>query len=278
MENLPPRFSRRVENYIKYRPHYPQAMIDLLQRECHLTTTAVIADIGSGTGLLTEVFLKNGYRVFGVEPDSEMRAAAEYLLQGYWHFTSISATAEATTLAGHSVDVVTAGQAFHWFDREQARKEFLRILVPKGWVVLVWNIQRTAGTPFLAALEQFWQTYLTREGLHTEAIGQDLSTLLQQTNPVYRWRLHPELADQELVSPLFRTGSYIVKTFENHQVYDFEGLKGRVLSAGSAPEAGHPRFTEMIEALSALFQTHQVDGTITIEQETRMCYGQISNI
>ena len=277
MENPPPRFSRRVENYIKYRPRYPQAIIDLLQRECHLTTTAVIADIGSGTGLLTELFLNNGYRVFGVEPDPEMRAAAEYLFQGYRHFTSISATAEATTLADHSVDVVTAGQAFHWFDREQARREFLRILVPKGWAVLVWNIQRTAGTPFLAALEQFWQTYLTREGLHAEATGQDLSTLLQQTNPVYRWRLHPEQADQELVSPLFRTGFYKVKTFENHQVYDFEGLKGRVLSAGSAPEAGHPRFTEMLEALSALFQTHQVDGTITIEQETRVCYGQISN-
>ncbi len=155
MENALPHFSRRVENYIKYRPRYPQTIIALLQRECHLTTTAVIADIGSGTGLLTEVFLKNGHRVFGVEPDSEMRAAAEYLLQRYRHFTSISATAEATTLADHSVDVVTAGQAFHWFDREQARREFLRILVPNGYVVLVWNIQRTAGTPFLAALEHF---------------------------------------------------------------------------------------------------------------------------
>ena len=276
MENALPRFSRRVENYFKYRPRYPQAIIDLLQRECHLTTMDVIADIGSGTGLLTELFLNNGFRVFGVEPDPEMRAAAEYLLQGYPRFTSIAATAEATSLADHSVDVVTAGQAFHWFDREQARREFLRILVPKGWAVLVWNIQRTTGTPFLAALEQFWQTYLTREGLNAEATGRDLSTLLQQTNPIYRWRLHPERADQELVSPLFRSGSYRVKTFENHQVYDFEGLKGRVLSSGGAPEAGHPRFTEMLEALEALFRTHQVDGNITIEQETRVCYGQLS--
>ena len=60
-------------------------------------------------------------------------------------------------------------------------------------------------------------------------------------------------------------------------MYDCEGLKGRVLSSGTAPEAGHPRFTEMVEALEALFRTHQVHGTITIEQETRVCYGQLSN-
>jgi hypothetical protein len=188
-----------------------------------------------------------------------------------------AATAEATSLAGHSVDVVTAGQAFHWFDHEQARKEFLRILVPNGWMVLVWNLQRTAGTPFLHALEQFWQSYLTHEGLNAQATGQDLSTLLQYTNPVYRWRLHSEQADQELISPLFRSGVYRVKTFENHQVYNFEGLKGRVLSSGSAPAAEHPRFREMLEALEALFQMHQVDGTITIEQETRVYYGRLAN-
>jgi SAM-dependent methyltransferase len=277
MEDSVPHFSRRVENYIKYRPGYPPAILDLLRRECQLTTQAAIADIGSGTGLLTKLFLNHGNRVFGIEPEPKMRAAATYLLRGYPRFTSIAATAEATSLADHSVDVVTAGQAFHWFDHEQARREFLRILVPKGWVVLVWNIQRTTGTPFLDALEQFWQTYLTREGLNALATGQDLSTLLQQTNPVYRWRSNPEQADQELISPLFRSGAFRVKTFENHQVHDFEGLKGRVLSSGTAPEAGHPRFTQMLEALEALFQAHQVDGTITIEHETRVCYGQLSS-
>ena len=133
MENPRHLFSSRAENYIKYRPRYPQAIIDLLQRECYLTTTAVIADIGSGTGLLTEVFLNSGHRVLGVEPDPEMRAAAQRLWQGYPRFTSIAATAEATSLADHSVDVVTVGQAFQRFDREQARREFLRILVPQGW-------------------------------------------------------------------------------------------------------------------------------------------------
>ncbi len=155
MENSTPYFTRLVENYIKYRPGYPQAIIDLLQRECSLTTKAIIADIGSGTGLLTELFLRNGHQVFGIEPHPAMRAAAQHLLQGYPRFTSIAATAEATTLADHSVDVVDAEQAFHWFDRERARREFARILVPKGWVVLAWNDQRTTGIPFLVALERF---------------------------------------------------------------------------------------------------------------------------
>jgi SAM-dependent methyltransferase len=276
MENSTPRFTRRVENYIKYRPRYPQAIIDLLRKECHLTPQAIIADIGSGTGLLTELFLNHGNRVFGIEPDPDMQAAAAYLLQGHPHFTSIAATAEATSLTAHSIDMVTAGQAFHWFDPQRARSEFLRILVPGGWVVLVWNVQKTTGTPFLAALEQFWQTYLTREGLQGVATGQALTTLLQQTRPVYAWRLNPERADQELLSPFFRPVGYNMKTFENPLVCDFEGLKGRVLSGGSAPSTEHPRYTEMLEALEAIFQVYQVNGTVTIEQETRVCYGQLS--
>ncbi|MEO8956212.1 MAG: class I SAM-dependent methyltransferase [Ktedonobacteraceae bacterium] len=276
MEEPGPRFSRRVEHYLKYRPHYPQTIIEVLKRECHLTQHSLIADIGAGTGMLSVVFLTNGNRVFGIEPDPEMRAAAEYVLRKYPTFMSIAATAEATSLAEHSVDVVTAGQAFHWFDRERARKEFARILVPRGWVVLVWNRQRTEGTPFLVALEQFWQTYLTREGLQAVATDQDLTLLLQETNPVYRWRLDTGRTSQELIAPFFGSDGFAMQTFENPQVYDFEGLKGRVLSGGSAPQADHPRYAQMLEALEAIFQMHQVNGNVTIEYETQVWYGQLS--
>jgi SAM-dependent methyltransferase len=277
MEQGRPRFSVRVENYIKYRPRYPQAVLDLLRQECQLAPEAVVADMGSGTGLLTELFLKNGNRVFAIEPDPAMRAAAEWLLRGYPGFTSIAATAEATTLADHSIDLLSAGQAFHWFDLERAREEFQRILVPGGWVALVFNLQRTGGTPFLDALEHFWQIYLTREGLETEAASQDLTAYLQQANPVYRWRLSPELAGQELIAPLFRSGDYKLKTFENPQVCDYASLKGRVLSSGTAPEADHPRYAEMIAALERLFQTYQVNGAVKIEYETRVYYGRLFN-
>src|SRR5437588_5909792 len=109
------RFSDRVENYIKFRPGYPDVVIDLLSEECGLTQSSIIADIGSGTGILSELFLKNGNQVFGVEPNAPMRAAGEKLLERYSKFTSINGSAEATTLFEHGVDFVVAGKAFHSF-------------------------------------------------------------------------------------------------------------------------------------------------------------------
>ena len=111
------RFSNRVENYLKYRPRYPAAIIPLLESECGLTPETLVADVGSGTGFLTELFLKHGNRVLGVEPNAEMRSAGERLLAKYPTFCSVNAMAEATTLADSSIDLIIAGQAFHWFDR-----------------------------------------------------------------------------------------------------------------------------------------------------------------
>lgn len=149
------RFSQRVDNYIKYRSRYPEAILHRLKVECQLQLTYTIADIGSGTGILSELFLKNGTPVLGLEPDPQMRAGGEYYLRDFVNFTSIAATAEATTLPDQSVDFVTAGQAFHWFDLKPTRHEFARILAPPGWVVLVWNVQPPTGTPFLEALQGF---------------------------------------------------------------------------------------------------------------------------
>jgi ubiquinone/menaquinone biosynthesis C-methylase UbiE len=137
------RFSSRVGNYVRYRPAYPSAVLDLLKSDCSLTAASVIADVAAGTGIFTRMLLENGNRVFGVEPNVEMRKAGEEFLRAYPHFTSVAGTAEATTLADHSVDVVTAAQAAHWFDRGQARREFIRICRPGGWTVLLWNERRT---------------------------------------------------------------------------------------------------------------------------------------
>ena len=133
------RFSDRVEMYVKYRPHYPTAVLACLQEECGLTETAVIADIGSGTGILTKLFLDNGNRVYGVEPNDEMREAAESYLADYAKFVSVNGRSEATTLPDHSVEFITAGQAFHWFQWQETKAEFKRILKPNGIVALVWN-------------------------------------------------------------------------------------------------------------------------------------------
>ena len=246
------RFSTRVENYVKYRPGYPAAVVELLGDECGLAPASVVADVGSGTGILSELFLKNGNRVYGVESNREMREAGERLLEAYENFVSVDGRAEATTLADSSVDFVTAGQAMHWFDPEPTRREFRRILRPGGWVVVVWNERLTEGTPFLEGYERLLLTY-----------GTD-----------YREVSH-KYAETSLIEPFFGAGRARLRTFPNRQVFDFESLKGRMLSASYVPEPGHPDFAPMLRDLAALFDRHQDGGRVFVEYETRVYYARL---
>jgi ubiquinone/menaquinone biosynthesis C-methylase UbiE len=246
------RFSDRVENYVKYRPDYPAAIIATLRADCQLAGASVIADVGSGTGILTRLFLKSGAHVFGIEPNHEMRAAGERLLEGYTRFTSIAAAAEATTLPAHSVDFVTAGQAFHWFDRQQARQEFLRILKPHGWVVLIWNERRTEGTPFLEAYEKLLLTYA-----------------IDYTSVDHR------LVTDEVVAAFFRPGAFKLEVFENSQLQDFQGCQGRLLSSSYTPRTDHPNYAPMLVELRSIFDAYQVNGMVSFEYDTKMYYGQL---
>ena len=246
------RFSSRVENYLKYRPGYPREIIDLLASQSGLTPKAIVADIGSGTGILSELFLQHGNSVYGIEPNHDMRAAAEVLLTNYTTFTSVDGKAEATSLADNSVDFVIAGQAFHWFDQKKARREFVRILEPKGWVVLTWNERRLDSSGFLRAFEELFLKYGTDyERVRHENVNKDIASF-------------------------FAPSGFQVATFDNFQTLDFEGLKGRALSASYTPEPGHPSFTPMLEQLRAIFSTYQKSDKVTIEYNTRIYYGQLS--
>jgi ubiquinone/menaquinone biosynthesis C-methylase UbiE len=247
------RFSNRVENYIKYRPGYPQAVIDLLTDECGLTAASIIADVGSGTGILSELFLKNGNQVFGVEPNAAMREAGEKLMASHPKFTSVDGAAEATTLIDRSVDIVTAGQAFHWFDQKRARQEFARILKPNGWVALIWNERRLDSTPFLRAYEQMLLRY-----------GTD-----------YQEVRHENVYND--VAPFFAPNEFKMKTFDNHQVLDFDGARGRLLSASYVPAPGQANFEAMLDELRAIFDTHQEAGEIVLEYDARVYFGQLWN-
>jgi len=244
------RFSNRVENYLKYRPTYPPEIIPLLESECGLTAEAVIADLGSGTGLLTEPFLEHGNPVFGVEPNPEMRAAGDKVLAKYRRFTSVNAAAESTTLSDQSVDFVVAGQSFHWFDREKARIEFVRILKPDGWVMLIWNGFRTE----CQTVNDYQQVF--------KRYGTDYQEVIR------------EITDEEM-QLFFEPAICRKETFYNEQVFDFEGLKGRLLSMSYAPQPDHQHFEPMLEALREVFDRNQKNDRVVIEYDTVAYCGQL---
>jgi SAM-dependent methyltransferase len=246
------RFSSRVENYVKYRPSYPPEILDMLRVECGLTPEWRIADIGSGTGILTELFLKNGNPVLGIEPNGPMREAAERLLKGYPSFTSVAQTAEDTGLADHSVEMITAGQAFHWFDHVKAKTEFGRILTPGGWVVLIWN-ERRAGSPFVEAYERLMDKFAPE--FH----------MVDRRN-----------ARAEAVEKFFTPNRCEIRYLDNHQTLDFEALKGRLLSSSYAPEKGNPLHEPMLAELVGIFERYQQDERVLFEYDTRVYFGQVS--
>lgn len=245
------RFSNRAENYLKYRPTYPSGIVPLLRSECGLTAESLIADVGSGTGLLTELFLRNGNAVIGVEPNPEMRVAGERVLAKYPKFSSVDGTAEATTLASSSVDFVMAAQAFHWFNREEARAEFVRILKPDGWVVLAWNGYRVESSPLMTAYQDLVIRY-----------GTDYSEVRR------------EVMGGEVES-FYAPGTCKCARFEFTQDFDHEGLKGRLLSASYAPEPDHPNYEAMLRDVRKVFDANQKDGTVVFNYETELYYGHL---
>jgi ubiquinone/menaquinone biosynthesis C-methylase UbiE len=226
-------------------------MIELLKKDCGFTRASVVADIGSGTGKLTELFLANGNEVFGIEPNKDMRQAGERLLAGFSNFTSVEATAEETTLPGASVDFIAAGQAFHWFDRKRCRAEFVRILKPGGWTVLIWNDRQTVTNSFLVEYEQLLKDYAT-----------DYS------------KVDHKQIDDEVVAEFFGYAPR-KKAFPNLQEFDYDGLKGRLLSSSYAPEEGHPKYSEMIGELEKLFSKRQEGGRVRFVYDTVVYYGRL---
>lgn len=246
------RFSSRVENYVKYRPSYPGAAIDLLESECGLGEQSVAADVGSGTGILAKRLLERGYRVIGIEPNEGMRVAAERLLERYPRFGSVPGRAEATTLADDSIDLITVAQAFHWFDREQAKAEFLRVLRQSGWVALIWNARQTDPTAFLRSYE----------------------AVLKRHAPDYEKATHRNIGGDEL-SAFFSPSSFTTRAFENEQLLNFESLKGRLLSSSYSPEPDHPNHDAMVHDLRRAFERHEDHGEVAIRYTTEVHLGRL---
>jgi SAM-dependent methyltransferase len=246
------RFSNRVADYVRYRPGYPSAVREILRTECGLKSGYVIADIGSGTGFLSELFLKNGNRVFGVEPNEAMRQAGEEYLASYDGFASINGSAESTTLDDLSVNFVTAGQAFHWFDQNRARTEFIRILKPAGWVVVIWNERLTDTTPFLRDYESLLRKF-----------GTDYASVKES---------YPS---EQHMRDFFGPNAYAGRTLPNFQEFDFAGVAGRLRSSSFIPAADHPNFAPMMEELQRIFTDYNQDDRVRLEYSTRIYFGHL---
>jgi len=244
------RFANRVEHYIKYRPKYPHAVIEFLTTKLNLKPSDIIADIGCGTGIFTEMLLDNGNEVYGIEPNNEMRNAAETLLNKYSKFRSKNGTAEDTTLPVDCVNFIFSAQAFHWFKREKAKIEFQRILKKNGWVVLLWNSRVNDSSQFMNEYENFLKIYSVDYNL------------VSHTN-----------IDKFEYDSFF--SSYEVMHFPNQQSFNFEGLKGRLLSSSYAPDENHPDYNITMKKLESLFHKFEKNETVEFIYDTEMYYGRI---
>jgi len=246
------RFSNRVDDYARYRPGYPAALADGLRARCGLPDGAIVADMGSGTGAFTGCLLSAGFQVSAVEPNAAMRQRAESLLGANPHFQSVDGSAEASGLGAGSVDLVTAAQAFHWFDQIAVGAEWRRILRPRGWVALIWNERDKRRAEF----------------------GRDYQALLLE------YATEPRLVDRDHDQPqridrLFEPGRCERATFDHRQLLDLDGLRGRLLSSSYAPAAGDLRHAPMMRDLERLYRRHQRDGLVSFEYETRVYFGQL---
>lgn len=253
MKNSTNRFTQTVKDYVNYRPSYPNEILQLCVDECGLTKDKIIADIGSGTGLLAKLFLDYGNCVYGVEPNQAMREAGEVFLQNYPRFHSINGNAEATTLSDQCIDMITAGTAFHWFDAEKSKSEFKRILKSPGWVALIWNVRNMEQSVLMKAYEDLILNY-----------GTD-----------YR-ASRAESFDKTAISEFFTPFEMKVATFKNSQNFDWEGFKGRLLSTSYSLRPNDARYEDMLKELKGLFDRYQENGKINFLYKTKLYYGRLT--
>jgi SAM-dependent methyltransferase len=248
------RFSDRVEHYVRHRPGYPPGLLELCCREMGLVASHVVADVGSGTGKLAEIFLRNGNLVHAIEPNREMREAAEDSLGEFSGFRSVAGAAEETGLVDAGVDLIVAAQAFHWFRLDEARREFARIGRPDAWTALVWNT-RLQSSPLTRAYEDLLRR------LSTDYVAVD----------------HRKIANSSTMDRFFGRGGFRREVFPNPQPLDREAFEGRALSTSYVPMPGQANHDAVMDELRRIFDEHQRDGRIVLDQETEVFWGHLDS-
>lgn len=251
MEDYTQRFTGRAEAYSKYRPTYPQGVLDILKEKIHFDSSKVVADIGSGTGILSKLFLEHGNRVFGVEPNADMRNKAESSLAGFPNFISLNGTAENTSLKDRSVDLISIGQALHWFDPVKSWKEFGRIMNQNGWLCVLYN---------------------DRKSENYSGIMKNYESIVRKYS---RNRPRMERIEGDALCKFFPTWVFEKYLLPNEQTLDFEGLIGRLSSASYMPQPEEDQFMSMKNEIKEIFDEYQVDNKITLFYVTNVFLGKI---
>lgn len=246
------RFTNRVDSYLKYRPSYPKEAVDYLYDFVGLRPNSKIADIGSGTGIFSKLLLEHGSDVIAVEPNQAMRTAAEQMLEGHSNFVTMSGSAESTGLPDQSVEFIVCAQSFHWFDRSAAQTEFRRILKPGGRVILIWNSRLTHGTSFREEYDRLLRTY----GTDYEKVN------------------HKNMSETMLLS-FFKEDTMRKANFKMSQEFDFEGLRGRLLSSSYSPVPGHPNYDPLMTELRNVFDRNHQEGMVLFDYETEVFWGEV---
>lgn len=253
MDQGPPRptqrFSGRASAYARARPGYPEEMFDHLFAVGALFAGAEVADLGSGTGILSELLLGRGLRVYAIEPNQEMRSQAEWRLSGRPGFTSIAGTAERTSLPDGCVDAAMAAQSFHWFDIELTRQEMGRVLRPGGQVIMVWNNREKELDAFHSAYSELMERYA------------------RDKREVDRLREGPQ-------ERFFHHGYHHVE-FRHTKDYDLEGLECLVTSASYMPKEGEEGYEEMRGKLRGLFARFGDEGMVRMHYRADCYHGRL---
>jgi len=246
------RFSSRVQNYVQFRPDYPDQLLEAIFTDLGLDPEAWIADIGSGTGKFTRLLLERGQAVYAVEPNTEMRQAAEENLGDHPRFESVNGSAEQTTLPDAAVQAIVCAQSFHWFDLNQAREEFRRIMVPGGKVALIWN----------------------KRDVQRDSFAQAYESLLRKYAPEYEHVKHSRLGAEEF-GDFFLNGKYTKKVFDYGQQLTFDELLGRALSSSYTPLQGSEDYESFVDDLRALHTANEQNGCIDFYYKTELYYGAV---
>ncbi|MBR5546986.1 MAG: methyltransferase domain-containing protein [Clostridia bacterium] len=240
-------FASQAQNYRDYRPAYPKAAVNLIFSIC---PNPVIADLGSGTGKLSELLADRAKRLYAIEPNKQMRRYAEEKLGGFPRFESVPASAEQTTLADASVDIITAAEAFHWFDNERTYREMRRILTKDGYVFLLWNVFE--GNLFDEELQRIKQTYRGKKGQKASHISYE-----------------------KRAENLFGANGYHFQTFDNSFLQSMEEMRGGMLSTSFAPEKGSKDYAPFLADVDRLFHQYARDGELKTTVKTICYWGQL---